>query len=301
MIKIYNILIGLKISILLTIALSVFSVTGISQSHKIELSEGNSFYEQTQYNNALSHYDSALNLESNYYPAYYNSGNANYRIAQKSNDSLKADYFDKAVLFYSSALSDAKTKLEKSVAHYNTGNAYLEQKKLKESIESYKDALRNNPMDEDARYNLSYALLKLKAQESSIEDIQKKIDDLQKKIDKENDKQKKKELEKKKEKEQKKKEEKQKEEQEKKEKEADKKKSELDKKQEELKKKQEELNKKKEEVEKEKKKNEQEQKPKSEKQKKEEELKKKQEELKKKQEELNKEKQENEQEKQEAD
>ncbi|MEZ7930112.1 MAG: tetratricopeptide repeat protein, partial [Flavobacteriales bacterium] len=242
--KNYNILSVLKINIVLTMILSVIMNSNYSQSHKIELNKGNSLYEKGQYNNALSHYDSALSIESNYYSAYFNSGNATYRIAQKSNDSLKGNYFDKSVTFYSSSISEAKTKLEKANAFYNSGNAHLKQDKLKESIESYKDALRNNPLDEDARYNLSYAMLKLQAQESSIEDIQKKIDDLQKKIDKEKDKEKKKELEKKKEKEQKKKEEKQKEEQEKKEKEADKKKSDIEKKQEELKKKQEELNKK---------------------------------------------------------
>ena len=240
-----DLLLNNRMKYLLIILAVMISFSGVSQSHKIELNKGNSFYEQEQYNNALSQYDSAMNIESNYYPAYYNSGNANYRIAQKSNDSLKATYFDKAISFYSSALSEAKTKQEKSISHYNSGNSHLKQDKLKESIESYKNALRNNPLDEDARYNLSYTMLKLQAQESSLEDIQKKIDDLQKKIDEEEDKGKKKELEKKKEKEQKKKEEKQKDEQEKKEKEADKKKSDIEKKQEELKKKQEELNKKK--------------------------------------------------------
>ena len=44
-----------------------------------------------------------------------------------------------------------------------------EQKKssdyLKNSIEAYKNSLRNNPNDEDTRYNLSYALSKLKQQQ----------------------------------------------------------------------------------------------------------------------------------------
>lgn len=263
-----DLLLNNRMKYLLIILAVMISFSGVSQSHKIELNKGNSFYEQEQYNNALFHYDSAMNIESNYYLAYYNSGNANYSIAQISNDSLKANYFDKAVSFFSSSISDAKTKQEKANSFYNSGNARLEQNKLKESIESYKDALRNNPQDEEARYNLSYAMLKLQAQESSLEEIQKKIDDLQKKIDEEEDKGKKKELEKKKEKEQKKKEDKQKDELDKKEKEAEKKKSDIEKKQEELKKKQKELNKKKEKVEKEKQKNKQEKKPQTEKQKK---------------------------------
>ena len=93
-----------------------------SQFHKIELTKGNSFYLNGQYNNALSHYDSSLKIESNYYPAFYNSGNANYRIAQKSNDSLKSAYFDKAISFYASAISEAETKPYHAVRVWCVGN-----------------------------------------------------------------------------------------------------------------------------------------------------------------------------------
>ncbi len=47
--------------------------------------------------------------------------------------------------------------------HYNRGNAQLaqrqtDQKMLDEAIESYKESLRLNPRDENARYNLAYAM-----------------------------------------------------------------------------------------------------------------------------------------------
>jgi Ca-activated chloride channel family protein len=41
----------------------------------------------------------------------------------------------------------------------------LENNKLEESVEAYKKALLNNPKDEETRYNLVYALDKLKKQQ----------------------------------------------------------------------------------------------------------------------------------------
>ena len=44
-----------------------------------------------------------------------------------------------------------------SKINHNLGNSYLESKKYEESVKAYKQALKNNPKDEDARYNLAYA------------------------------------------------------------------------------------------------------------------------------------------------
>ena len=43
-------------------------------------------------------------------------------------------------------------------AYYNLGNTYFQQKKLPEAAEAYKNALRRNPLDDEARYNLAYVL-----------------------------------------------------------------------------------------------------------------------------------------------
>ncbi len=51
----------------------------------------------------------------------------------------------------------AKTPDAKSGSWYNLGNTLMSQQKYKESIEAYKKALRVNPDDQDAKYNLEYA------------------------------------------------------------------------------------------------------------------------------------------------
>ena len=49
------------------------------------------------------------------------------------------------------------TKEEKHQAFHNIGNALMQNKKCREAVEAYKNALRNNPSDEESRYNLALA------------------------------------------------------------------------------------------------------------------------------------------------
>ena len=51
---------------------------------------------------------------------------------------------------------------EKARAYYNKGVVLSNQKRLEESIEEYKNALRQEPNDKEARENLQKALLELK-------------------------------------------------------------------------------------------------------------------------------------------
>ena len=51
--------------------------------------------------------------------------------------------------------------------YHNLGNTMMEQQKYKEAAEAYKEALRNNPTDAETRYNLVYALEKLKESNSN--------------------------------------------------------------------------------------------------------------------------------------
>lgn len=52
----------------------------------------------------------------------------------------------------------AESKEDKHKIFHNLGNSFMEQKKYQEAVNAYKDALRNNPKDEETRYN--YALAK---------------------------------------------------------------------------------------------------------------------------------------------
>ena len=119
------------------------------------LRSGNKHYEKKEYDDALSDYIKALNEDGKDFRGYFNYGDALYRKKDTSGAQAK----------FESALQYANTKPERSMTSYNTGNANTDNKKWEPAIEAYKTALKNNPNDKDAKYNLCYALEKLKKEQ----------------------------------------------------------------------------------------------------------------------------------------
>lgn len=70
----------------------------------------------------------------------------------------KKGSFDEALFRGQEAAKNAITKDEKHRTYHNIGNILMQNKLCKEAVEAFKDALRNNPNDEETRYN--YALAK---------------------------------------------------------------------------------------------------------------------------------------------
>ena len=94
----------------------------------------------------------------------YNLGNAIY--SQK--------FAAEAKLAFAKAAKISKNYPEKQNAFHNMGNSLMLQKKYDEAVEAYKNALRNNPEDEETRYN--FALAKKKDKENPKKDKDKKKD-----------------------------------------------------------------------------------------------------------------------------
>ena len=77
----------------------------------------------------------------------YNLGNAYYG----------KDLNQEAMQRYLQAAKVAQSKTEKHKAYHNLGNTLMNAKKYEEAVEAYKNALRNNPTDDETRYNLALA------------------------------------------------------------------------------------------------------------------------------------------------
>jgi Ca-activated chloride channel family protein len=58
---------------------------------------------------------------------------------------------------FKQAASVATAKPEKHRAFHNLGNTLMNEKNYSEAVEAYKNALRNNPTDDESRYNLALA------------------------------------------------------------------------------------------------------------------------------------------------
>lgn len=97
----------------------------------------------------------AIALQPNDAVAKYNLGTASY------NEKLNGD----AQLRFKQAAGVAKTKKEKHKAYHNLGNTFMNDKNYKAAVEAYKNALRNNPKDDETRYNLALAKKLLEEQQ----------------------------------------------------------------------------------------------------------------------------------------
>ena len=131
-------------------------------NEKLELNEGVKSYEQGDYKTAEQHFLNSFNENPEYSTAIYNAGNAAYLDGN----------FESAREYYDQYINTIEDKNEKAEALHNIGNTYLKNfkekkdgKSLAESINFYKESLRNNPSDEDTRYNLAYALNQLQQQQ----------------------------------------------------------------------------------------------------------------------------------------
>lgn len=115
------------------------------------IKEGDKAYQKRDYFAAQESYKKADEHLSNMPFLKFRNGNVAYRNEQLSESKS----------FYQSLLEneDLKTSDQFS-AHYNLGNVNLKEEDWDSAIEMYKNALKLKPNDRDAKYNLSYALMK---------------------------------------------------------------------------------------------------------------------------------------------
>jgi len=128
-----------------------------AQSERKHIRKGNKDFKKSQFGNAEVAYRKAINENPDSYAAAYNWADALYK---------QEKYKEAGVLFDSlSVTSTNLTKKQKAELFHNLGNSLLKSEDFQKSIKAYKNALRNNPVDQDTRYNLAYAQQKLRQQQ----------------------------------------------------------------------------------------------------------------------------------------
>ncbi len=131
-----------------------------SQSVKQLIREGNKMFEQEKYPNAEIYYRRALEENPGNSKALYNLSNALYQQGR----------YDEAINILDGLTQKDFEKIDLSDVYHNLGNAQLGAYQIKNSIESYKNALKIDPDDHDTRYNLAYAMNLLDEQEQQPQD-----------------------------------------------------------------------------------------------------------------------------------
>lgn len=146
----------MRLGIFILTILAVVCTHTTQAQYKQLVKDGNKLYQQKKYKEAAAEYQKALQKNPNYTPGAFNLGNALYQ-QQKYDDTRK--------LMEQAAKMDTN-RIGKSAANYNIGNSYMAEQKWEEAIDAYKKALRANPQDADAKYNLSYAQRKMASDNS---------------------------------------------------------------------------------------------------------------------------------------
>ncbi len=173
------------------IILSAFFVLAVATAGKIHaqddpalIRQGNKNYDKGKFSDAEQNYMKSLEKNKDSYKGTFNLGDAYYKQGK----------YKEAINQFEQLTTKKVSKDTLAKAYHNLGNAYVQEyksqprnivndsanadkeKMLTDGIEAYKKALRNNPNDEDTRYNLSYANQLLKQQQKQNQQNKNKKD-----------------------------------------------------------------------------------------------------------------------------
>lgn len=125
-----------------------------AQNDRDYIRRGNRLYRAKKFNKAEVEYRKAVAANSENPQAVYNLGCAMMMIQK---DSVAVTYFERA-----SQLE--QNKLRRAKSNHNIGVILQNHKMYDKAIEAYKNALRDNPNDNETRYNLALCKKLLKKQ-----------------------------------------------------------------------------------------------------------------------------------------
>ena len=115
---------------------------------------------------AESHYRQAISKDSSNIIASYNMANSFY----------KSGFDDEALNQYKESIEISKNKSQLHKAFHNLGDVYMKKEDYQNAVEAFKNALLNNPSDDETRYNYALAKELLKNQKKNKNEKDKKND-----------------------------------------------------------------------------------------------------------------------------
>lgn len=157
---------------------TLLSLNTSAQKDRELIYNGNNKYHSGKNVGAINNYREALKINPGLKKANFNLGDAIYKEAVGIKNSkskapimgMKPDSLANIMLDEAAAQFDvvSQTVSHKDTLHqalHNLGNCRLKQENWQAAVDAYKKSLKVDPKDEDTRYNLAYALKKLKEQQ----------------------------------------------------------------------------------------------------------------------------------------
>ncbi len=130
--------------ILLISAIIFVNVSLQAQKERKYIRKGTSEFHEENYLESEIKYREALEKKPDSFEAQFNIGDALFK--QKK--------YPEAQKQFESLINQPLTPEQKSAVYHNLGNCFLAQQEIEKGIDAYKNGLRNNPADNDTRYNL---------------------------------------------------------------------------------------------------------------------------------------------------
>lgn len=137
--------------------LLVSTVAALAQNDRTFIRQGNRQYRARKWTAAEVQYRKAIARNANNPQAVYNLGCA---LMMQQKDSLAMQQFAK------SADLQTTNKIRRAKSFHNMGVIMQNHQEFAKAIECYKMALRNNPQDNETRYNLALCKHQLKNQKN---------------------------------------------------------------------------------------------------------------------------------------
>ena len=149
---------------ILSMLLLVGTVHGLAQNKtdRDYLRSGNKLYNDSLFIKAEVDYRKALEINPKSTDAMFNLANA-LLMQQKAQEAMEQ---------YESVSKIEKDKEKLAQIYHNMGVILQSSKQLPQCIEAYKESLRNNPKDDETRYNLALAQKQLKDQQQQQQEQQ---------------------------------------------------------------------------------------------------------------------------------
>ena len=150
-----------------TICLLFFSLAAFSQTDRDYIRRGNRLMRDSVYDKAQVEYQKAIEKDNTNPISHFNLGNA-LLYQNKAEDAMKE---------YETAARLEKDKTRLAQIYHNMGVVLQSAKQFDKAVACYRNSLRNDPTNDETRYNYALALFQLKKNQGGQDNQDQQKDD----------------------------------------------------------------------------------------------------------------------------
>lgn len=183
---VYTILLALAVmAVLYSSTALIMNGSPMLKSMREHVKSANELHRDSLYNKAIEPYRRAMNMAPENPMTSYNSATnllmKNYKDIKDNiaEPEVVATVYNDANEQFMVAAQCENEKMNLAAIHHNSGLIYHLTDSLEMAAEAYKEALRNNPADDETRYNLAVVLHQLKQNQQNQDQQQQNQDQQQ--------------------------------------------------------------------------------------------------------------------------